>query len=360
MNMNSTALSVLRYCENSPIAFLRNVPTSLVVYDERALYKCKYGCRNYNRKHSCPPESIKIRKIINENYDRWVLLYATTEKIPKNYSNYRKKLENYVREYEIQRISRDLNNIFNDQKVAHYTLSGGSCHRCRSCSKMRGNKCIRPSIMQTSMEAVGIDCQRTMHKAGFDFQMPNIDSINRCGCIFHNVDSLRDLEYCCKQSNQRFVNPTLANTKKQCKELILSFPELYESVSIVSVSKLPIKKRLCNNCSNRGKNYACPPYSGIIALNLWRHAIIWKWRENESKTYSYNRALLRFHKKIFSLGYYLSQSLRDGPCDECTPCISNDGIPSACPNRRLLAPSIQSQNIDIEEFGSGIFGIELI
>jgi len=287
-------------------------------------------------------------------------LFATTSKIPRKYSKYRRRLENYIRENEIQRISCDLDALFNEQGVAHITLSGGSCHRCRHCSKIKGEDCIRPSRMQTSMEAIGIDCVKTMHNAGFDFQMPNIDSINRCGCIFHNANALRGLESRTRKSNQKLLRPTIAQTTKQCREFILSNPELFESVRVVPVARLPIKKRLCHNCANRGENYACPPYSGPIDISLWNHAIVWKWRENECEELNYDRAFLEFHRKVFSLGHYLSLSLRDGPCDECMPCALKDNNHSECPHRRLLAPSIQSQDIDAGEFGSGKYGIELI
>lgn len=358
--MSSLETALLRYIRNNHIAFVRNVPVSSIVFDERAIYKCKYGCRNFDRKHSCPPESLRTREEIRRGEYQWVLLFATTSKIPRRFTPYRRRLENYVRENEIQRISQDIDAIFNEHGVFHGTLSGGSCHRCRICSRMKGNACVRPSRMQTSMEAIGIDCQKTMHRAGFDFQMPNIDSINRCGSVFHGVDTLRGFGAWTRESNQKYVRPTLAHTIKLCKEFAHLHPELFESIRVVPVTGLPIAKNECSNCAFRGENLSCPPYSDQIRISLWNHAIIWKWTENECKEYDYSHAFLEFHKRVFSLGHYLSLSLRDGPCDGCIRCAPKVGNSAECPHRRLMAPSIQSQGIDISLLGSGRYGIELI
>jgi predicted metal-binding protein len=171
---------------------------------------------------------------------------------------------------------------------------------------------------------------------------------------------LKGLHFFKTKSIQRYVRPTLAETMIHCRDLVSSNPDLFESVRIVPTTRLPVGGKECHKCTHKGRNYACPPYASPIEINLWTHAVIWKWSGNDRDKDGYNRAFLEFHKKVFSLGHYLSLGLRDGPCDECTRCALNVGKNTECPHRRLMAPSMQSQGIDKSRFGSGRYGIELI
>lgn len=349
------------YFHKSPLAFMKTASINSIVFDKRAEYMCKYGCKNYNRKHSCPPSSLFIsKKFRNPNY-KWAILFATTYKIPKDYSRYKIRMYNYQKELEIQRISNQFNNLLRINGMKGIVLSGGACKKCKDCSLKYGRGCKKPLLKQTSMEAVGIDCQKTMHNAGFDFQMPNIGSINKCGCVFTNERDLSKMDFKKKESFQSFKSPFKKETTRMCSKLLIKHPELFKSIDIISTSALNIGKIICNEkCKNYGKNFACPPYSDKIRIKLWKNVILWEWKENDYKKYQYNTALKEIHKSIFSMGYYFALSIRDCYCDNCKICTFSMGDKSVCSFRQILSPSMQSQGINPQSFGKGKFGLELI
>lgn len=243
----------------------------------------------------------------------------------------------------------------------HILLSGGSCKKCRECSLTYDEVCKKPQLKQTSMEAVGIDCQKTMHNAGFDFQMPNSGSINRCGCVFTNKGDSPKIEFKKGESFQSFHRPSKKETIEMCSQLVNEHPKLYEDIDIIPTSELNTEKIICNdNCKKYGKNFACPPFSQKIEIELWKKAIVWEWKRNEFKKYGYNIALKKIHKSFFSLGYYFSLSLRHCYCDECDLCTFSMADRSICSFRQILSPSMQSQGINPKSFGEGRFGLELI
>jgi len=345
----------------SPLAFMKTVLFDSIVFDERARYMCKFGCKNYNRKYSCPPASLSIyKKIKNKNY-KWATLFATTYQLPKNASFFRTKAFNNQKEMEIQRIVNQLDGIMERSKVDHLSLSGGSCQKCRKCSLVSNEACKKPQFKYASMEAVQVDCQKTMHNAEFDFQMPNIGSVNRCGCILTNEDGLSEVEFRKSESLQRFHIPSREETVDMCSRLVEEYPKLFQEVRLIPISDLRIEESLCDEeCEKYEKNFSCPSFSEKIQLDLWKNAIIWKWNRSKYKKYRYNIASKTIHSAFFSLGHYFALALRDCYCDECSPCTFSLNNRSICSYRKILAPSMQSQGINLDTFGSGKFGIELI
>ncbi|MFW5895706.1 MAG: DUF2284 domain-containing protein [archaeon] len=347
------------YFEKSNLSFIKEIPFDNLYFDERAQYMCKFGCKNYNRKYSCPPESLKVKNEI-QKYDR-AILFATTFNYPENASYYKKRGLNYKKEYEIQRISEELDNKFSMLGVDHFVLAGGSCKRCNQCSFEDNKPCKKPNRKQTSMEAVGIDCQKTMHDAGFDFNISDSDSINRCGCILLNDESFKGLENKKEKSNQKYHRPTKKEAKNMCSKLETEYSKFFEEVCLINISDIKNSEKICNpSCKSYGKTFSCPPYSEKIDLDLWDYAIIWKWSESNYKKYRYNQALKKIHGAFYSIGYYFALSLRDCNCKECQICNYEKNDESYCENRKILAPSMQSQGIDPNQFGNGKFGVELI
>ena len=357
----SLAEQLESYSYESPLAFMKTVPFESIVFDERAQYMCKFGCKNYNRKYSCPPASLSTyRKIKNKNY-RWAVLFATTCKIPEDYSFFRTKFFNNQKEMEIQKIVRDIGGLLEINNVDHLPLSGGSCQKCKECSFIYNEACRKPQFKYASMEAVQIDCQKTMRNAGFDFQMPNNGSVNRCGCILTNEDGLSKIELKKRESLQKLSIPSREKTIEMCSRIVEEQSKLFQEVYLIPISELKAKEPLCNEkCVTYRKNFSCSLFSGKIQLNLWQDAIIWKWNRSRYKKYRYNISLKTIHSTVFSLGHYFALSLRDCYCDECSPCAFSLNERSPCTYRKLLAPSMQSQGIDPDSFGSGKFGIELI
>jgi len=349
------------FFSDSKLAFMKTIPFDKVVFDSRAKYTCKFGCKNYNRKYSCPPESIALsEKIIKSNFN-WILLFATTYELSDDTSYFKTRALNYQKEMEIQRISSRLHNLLNLNGINHINLTGGGCRKCRICSLIYNEKCKKPHLKITSMEAVGIDCQKTMHYAGFDLEMPSNGSINRCAAIILNEDDISALNLQKSNSFQKYKQIDENNVQKMCSQLIEENPKLFENIELISISNLKNDDNICNNnCENFSKNFACPPYSDNIELNLWEFYILWTWKKNNFKKYSYNNALKKIHSTFFSMGFYFALSLRDCYCNECNPCnYSLDDRP-ICNYRKLMSPSMQSQGIDPKIFGKEKYGIELL
>lgn len=160
------------FFEASPLAFMRVIPFNEVCFDDRCKFLCKYGCKNFQRKYCCPPDSLELKEAIQNHNYKWTLLAATSSPLPPDISPYKKLFLNRHKEHEIQRISTNLQDLFIKNKIGHIVLSGGACKKCHICSKIVHLKCKKPNQKLTSMEAVGIDCQKTLSSAGFPFEMP--------------------------------------------------------------------------------------------------------------------------------------------------------------------------------------------
>ena len=352
--------SLRNYFDQSPLAFMRTVPAEMLEFDQRAKYMCKFGCKNYNRKYSCPPESLTVLDRIQQHKYRWAMLFATTYKVDNGYGRYKIKIMNQHKEYEIQRICNEIGNILDSNDISQLLLSGGSCRQCRECSLTRNEACKKPEIRQVSMEAVSIDCQKTMHRAGFDFQMPNNGSINRCGCILTNTEELSSIYFYNTESLQRLIHHSKEQALEMCSRLLIEYPQMYDNVQLISLDKVSKRDSSCEICKHHGTNFSCPPYSEKMDIGLWSLGVLWKWKKNDRKKYRYNLALKTIHRAFFSLGYYFALSLRDCYCDECKPCNYLRSEKPICNYRQVLAPSMQSQRISPSQFGQGKFGLELI
>lgn len=346
----------------SPLVFMKAIPFENIVFDERAKYMCKFGCKKYNRSHSCPPESHMLaNKIKNSDY-KWILLVATTYSFPKEFSRFKMGIQNSQKEMEIQRMATQLDNIMSMNELKYMVLSGGCCKKCKECSLINNQQCKKPNLRLTSMEAVGIDCQKTMHIAGFDFEMPNTTTINRCAAILLETDEFSSINLQKIESFQKLKVNSKKQVEEMCANLLNENPKLFENVEFKSISDLDIIDSNCaTNCkSSKRMNFSCPPYSTELELNLWTNFILWKWRDNTTKKHSYNNALKKIHSAIFSMGFYFSMSLRDCYCDECSQCTFSLSEKTICNYRKLLSPSMQSQGIDPLHFGKGKYGIELL
>ena len=199
---------------------------------------------------------------------------------------------------------------FNRHK--NIVFSGGACKKCRPCSCIEVNKCKKPSLKQIRMEAIQIDCIKTLSNAGFNFQLTDPHTINKCGCIFTNDKNLSEIYLKKNNSFQKFNQASLKEIGDFFNQLIKENPKLYDKIEIVPIKKIKIGAPSCKkDCKFYGKNFSWPPYSKKIDLTLWNKAIIWKWKGSEFKKYRYNIALKKLHEMLYSFGYDFAFSIRD-------------------------------------------------
>lgn len=131
----------------------------IVVKKEIFSEMCEKGCRNYNKKFSCPPCSPDFNKIQQDKEGLFVVLF----KIDLNQINsteYNKiRIANSVMKSRIDKIMRKTEEKFNTKY-----LSTGSCRLCKICKKVKGEICRHPEKMRYGMEATGIDCDEISRK----------------------------------------------------------------------------------------------------------------------------------------------------------------------------------------------------
>lgn len=120
--------------------------TSKVEVKDWVLLKCKYGCENYGKSHSCPPNSIppdETRKIMRE-YKRAILVVAKTKEL-KEQKKFRKAL------LEMEKA------LFLKNHYKAFALVPGCCDNCDVCAVQEGKQCRNPITKRPCIEGTGID-----------------------------------------------------------------------------------------------------------------------------------------------------------------------------------------------------------
>ena len=120
---------------------------------------CKSGCKNYNKKYSCPPFSPSFDDISSE-YDGLFVLMFKCDLDQINSTEYNKvRIANVVMKSRIDRLMRNLESRFSTT-----FLSTGSCRLCRPCRCRLKLPCEHPDKRRYSLEAVGVDCDTLSRK----------------------------------------------------------------------------------------------------------------------------------------------------------------------------------------------------
>jgi len=132
-------------------------PAQCVAYEDYGLFceLCKTGCRNFNKKWSCPPNSPKYSDIALH----WSKLYIMYMRMPmapfsgiKN-KYLRIKAANTMLKSRADKYMRVL-----AEKCGTY-ISTGSCRLCKRCKLLDEKGCSHPSSMAYSFEALGINVE---------------------------------------------------------------------------------------------------------------------------------------------------------------------------------------------------------
>ncbi|WP_292387416.1 DUF2284 domain-containing protein [Methanosarcina sp. UBA5] len=130
--------------------------------ENRIALKCAYGCRGYGKRLSCPPNIMSVeefRKIIEE-YNSALLLVderdtSQVSDILEAWGEIRKDSFHKMLELEQE--------AFREGFTFAHLLRPGSCNECDVCNL---EMCIKPELRRFAPEAVGINLQKAMEKAG--------------------------------------------------------------------------------------------------------------------------------------------------------------------------------------------------
>lgn len=124
---------------------------------------CKNGCKNYNIKYCCPPNSPSFDQIA-KNYKYLVV------------NVFKVSLEPYKKVFHTIRMTnsviKSLQRKFIDGTfgASEVILENGSCRLCKKCTFQEGLPCRHPRRMRFSLEATGIHVQDLVKKC-FDFEL---------------------------------------------------------------------------------------------------------------------------------------------------------------------------------------------
>lgn len=147
--------------------------------ENRVALKCAYGCKGYGCRLSCPPYIMSIddfKKVIKE-YSSALLLVdehdtSQISDITKAWEEIRKNSFHKMLDLEHQ--------AFREGFTLAHLLRPGSCNECDVCNL---EKCIKPEMRRFAPEAVGINLQKAMEKAGIILEFCKPEKIECIGIL---------------------------------------------------------------------------------------------------------------------------------------------------------------------------------
>ncbi len=150
-----------------------------IAVENRIALKCAHGCRNYGERLSCPPNIISIdefRKVLQEY--RSVLLLVEEhdtsgeEDILEAWGKIQK--ESFHKMFELEQ------EAFRKGFIYAHLLRPGPCNECEKCNL---EKCVNPELRRFAPEAVGINLQKVMEKAGIELEFCNPEKTVSVGIL---------------------------------------------------------------------------------------------------------------------------------------------------------------------------------
>ncbi|AAM04108.1 TPA: DUF2284 domain-containing protein [Methanosarcina acetivorans] len=137
-----------------------------LVVENRTALKCAHGCRNYGERLSCPPHIHSIeefRKILSEYSDVLLLVEehdtADVQDVLEAWGKFQK--ESFRKMFELEQ------EAFRKGFIYAHLLRPGPCSECKKCNL---EKCVKPEIRRFPPEAVGVNLQKVLEKAGIKLE----------------------------------------------------------------------------------------------------------------------------------------------------------------------------------------------
>lgn len=159
-------------------ADIKRIPVIDIIVEDWVRLKCQYGCPNYGKRLICPPYSPtpeQTRKIL-EGYSVAFLLRFD---VPDD----RIGVENEAQDDAVKSAIESLFKMerfafLNGSRKAFY-FGLNHCPECDGCvlEESPSAKCRFPVVMRPSMEACGIDVQKTAEIAGWGDRLRGQDPL---------------------------------------------------------------------------------------------------------------------------------------------------------------------------------------
>jgi len=159
------SIDLKKYCDkalNSYATHAKPIHPSTVVTAPWVRLKCKYGCKGYGKKYTCPPDTPtpEQTQAVIDCYQRAILFHVESTPGSKNSGS-----SNVIKFFNML---VDLEGeIFKDGYYKALLFLAGACHLCKECAKGKDEPCLHPDRRRPSMEAMGIDVYQTARNNGF-------------------------------------------------------------------------------------------------------------------------------------------------------------------------------------------------
>lgn len=157
----------VKYCTKNNILNIElsfdSISVNEVPYDYNLSSQlCKSGCKNFNKKYSCPPHSPSFGSIIKNRYTLSIFLVKIyTTDLTRKYITL--KMINSVAR-SIQRSYFTFINNNSEELKNYFLLGNGSCRACRKCAYIKNEKCKKPHEIIVSLEATGINVDKLVEE----------------------------------------------------------------------------------------------------------------------------------------------------------------------------------------------------
>jgi len=127
--------------------------------------KCLYGCNEYGRNASCPPNVPGVEEcaLFFREYDRAVLFH-----IAKQLDSTR-ELRDWVRKIHRELVSVE-KEVFLSGREKAFMLFIDNCCFCTECVPRRED-CKNPKMARPTVEAMAVDVYRTARSAGYPLEV---------------------------------------------------------------------------------------------------------------------------------------------------------------------------------------------
>jgi predicted metal-binding protein len=151
------------------ITEMKRIPIMDIAVEDWVRLKCQYGCPVYGKRLTCPPYSPApeaMRKILESYSTAYLIRYD----VPSEHNS------TGIEAHE-DAMSDAVNSFFKLEKFAFlngyrktFVFGLNYCPGCDTCVVQSGESshCRYPVIMRPSMEACGIDVQKTLENSGWE------------------------------------------------------------------------------------------------------------------------------------------------------------------------------------------------
>ncbi len=140
-----------------------------IAVENRIFLKCAHGCRNYGERFSCPPHILSIdefRKILQEYRSVLLLIEEHDTSGAEDILEAWGKIQNesFHKMFELEQ------EAFRKGFIYAHLLRSGPCNECEKCSP---KGCVKPELRRFAPEAVGVNLQKVLEKAGIELEFCN-------------------------------------------------------------------------------------------------------------------------------------------------------------------------------------------